>query len=329
MQLSSKLILTIFLLTRGSSVFADTEGVLRIAAEHDVWVGYNIHPVWFVLFMAVMMWAVAIGVGLFYHRVLTHRVFKPNRFLAYFFVTVAAPAGTPIQWVGNHRSHHQVSDTDRDPHSPTDKGFWVAHAGWYLGTENILICMLYSFAGPLRMVFDAFWRPRTNQEYVHKAKDIAADPYYAWISKPGPYAFVVLGHVLSVWIFVYCLWGAWALGFLYLVQLSFFIIGDTVNSIMHMWGDSPFESGDKSRNVPFMHILTSGESFHNAHHAIPSAVNLGLLPGQFDLNYFWALMFEKMGLATELRRPSKALVLSKLKDDQYREYIERTYRENL
>ena len=300
--------------------------LFAVADNHNVWTGLGVHWVWYALFLAVMTWAVALGVGLFYHRILTHRVAKPKRGLGYFFVTVALPAGTPIQWVGNHRFHHQVADTPDDPHSPSDHGFWVAHAGWYLNTKKTWICVLYSFAGPLRMLFDAYWRPRTNLEYVDKAKDIAADPYYAWISKPGPYALIVVGHVVVTWAFVYWLWGAMALPFLYTVQFIYFAIGDAVNSILHMKGKRPFKSGDKSTNIGILGFITSGESYHNTHHAFPSAVNIGILPGQFDLNYFWCRVFEKVGLMTDLRMPPKKLILSKLEDESSREFLEINYR---
>lgn len=308
-----------------SSPVANAADLFSVADSHSWWRGFEVHWFWYFLFLMVMTWCVALGVGLFYHRILTHRSAKPKRRLAYFFVSVALPAGTPVQWVGNHRFHHQVSDTVNDPHSPSDHGFWVAHAGWYLNTKNRWLCMLYSFAGPLRMVFDAFWRPRTNQEHVHKAKDIAADPYYGWVSKPGPYAFMVLSHVIGSWLFVYLLWGVAALPFLYFVQFIYFAIGDAVNSILHMRGRRPFNSGDKSTNIGVLGFITSGESYHNTHHAFPSALNIGLLPGQFDLNYFWAQVFEKCGLMTDLRMPPKKLILSKLNDEGLREHIESTY----
>ncbi|XP_034208339.1 palmitoyl-monogalactosyldiacylglycerol delta-7 desaturase, chloroplastic-like [Prunus dulcis] len=36
---------------------------------------------------------------------------------------------SPLEWVSIHRSHHQFTDTLKDPHSPV-RGFWYSHIGW-------------------------------------------------------------------------------------------------------------------------------------------------------------------------------------------------------
>ncbi|PRQ52679.1 putative acyl-CoA desaturase [Rosa chinensis] len=38
---------------------------------------------------------------------------------------------SPLDWVSIHRSHHQFTDTVKDPHSPV-RGFWFSHVGWTL-----------------------------------------------------------------------------------------------------------------------------------------------------------------------------------------------------
>jgi hypothetical protein len=75
-------------------------------------------------------------------------------------VILGLPAGTPVQWAGNHRYHHAHTDTPLDPHSPLHRGFWFAHVGWYIGSDNVALCILYSLAGPARMLVDAWMRPR-------------------------------------------------------------------------------------------------------------------------------------------------------------------------
>ena len=132
-----------------------------------------------------LLGGIAIGVGL--HRMLSHRAFVLPKWLAYPIITLSIPAGTPIQWAGNHRFHHANTDVPTDPHSPNISGFWYAHVGWYIGTANPVLCILYSLAGPLRILFDSIWRPRTNQQYIYLSKDVARDPYYTWLSKPIPY----------------------------------------------------------------------------------------------------------------------------------------------
>jgi stearoyl-CoA desaturase (delta-9 desaturase) len=275
----------------------------EVLSRFELWTGLGVHPLWFVPLILFLMWGWGLGVVLGYHRVLTHRAAKLNRALEYLLITFGAPAGTPVQWIGNHRHHHAVTDTADDEHSPVHYGFWTAHAGWYLGTQRTLPAVLYTFAGPLRGVFDAFWRPRTNQQYVHLAKDVAADPYYAWLSRPGPYALVVLTHATVPLALTFTLWGA-RLGLVMLVaEISFYAVGDFVNSLCHMIGARPFATRDASTDIWWLAPLSFGDSFHNGHHAFPSSVRCGFEPQQLDLAYYWCRVFEKLGLARDLKLP--------------------------
>ncbi|RYZ41928.1 MAG: fatty acid desaturase, partial [Myxococcaceae bacterium] len=157
-----------------------------------------LHPLWLIPFCAGYFLLAGLAINVAYHRVLSHRSLKLNRWLERLFVTVGLPAGTPIQWAGNHRWHHSHTDVAGDPHSPVLDGFWWAHVGWYIGTRNPGVCFLYSVAGPLRVLYDGWHRPRSNLQYNHLAKDVAADPWYAFVSRPGPYAVLCLLHVLAL-----------------------------------------------------------------------------------------------------------------------------------
>ena len=90
---------------------------------------------WDRLAVTVFLWWVAgsLGVGMAYHRLLTHRGFKTYKWLEYFLTTCATLAleGGPFFWVATHRLHHQNTDVEGDPHSPKDGGFW-AHMGWII-----------------------------------------------------------------------------------------------------------------------------------------------------------------------------------------------------
>lgn len=289
---------------------------------HEVRTGLGISPFVLVFFLLFQVYLVGLGVGLVYHRSLVHRACKLHPLVAYPLLVVALPAGTPVQWVGNHRHHHAFTDTSADHHSPRHHGLWAAHAGWYIYSRNPLLCALYSLGGPLRMLFDAFWRPQTNQEHVALARDVAREPFFGWVSKPVPYAFFVIGHVVGTWLLVYLLWGVQGLVPLYLLQLSYFLIGDSVNSVLHTWGEQPFASRDESRNSALVAAFSAGEGFHNGHHAFPRSVQCGLLPGQIDLAYLQARAFERVGLATDLVVPSAREILEKLTDERHRAHFE-------
>ena len=90
---------------------------------------------WKNLAVAAIMYffAINVGIGMAYHRLLTHRGYKVPRWLEYFLTACGTMAleGGPIFWVATHRVHHQNSDQEGDPHTPHD-GTWWAHAGWIL-----------------------------------------------------------------------------------------------------------------------------------------------------------------------------------------------------
>src|SRR5262249_33925461 len=90
---------------------------------------------WKAFWVALALWWIAggWGIGMGYHRLLTHRGYKCPKWLEYFFTVCATLAleGGPIFWVATHRIHHQKSDQEGDPHTPRD-GKWWSHAGWIL-----------------------------------------------------------------------------------------------------------------------------------------------------------------------------------------------------
>src|SRR5215468_8869655 len=94
---------------------------------------------WKAMAVALLLWWVAgsLGIGMGYHRLLTHRGYKTATWLEYFLTLCGTLTleGGPIIWVATHRIHHQFSDKPGDPHSPRD-GAWWSHVGWLLVGES-------------------------------------------------------------------------------------------------------------------------------------------------------------------------------------------------
>ena len=95
---------------------------------------------WQALAVALVLWYISIclGIGVGYHRLLTHRGYKVPRVLEYCLAvcgTLALEHG-PLHWVVNHRIHHQLADQHGDPHTPRDGGWW-SHAGWVLHGKGL------------------------------------------------------------------------------------------------------------------------------------------------------------------------------------------------
>ena len=207
---------------------------------------------WKALFVALFVWWVAgsLGIGMGYHRLLTHRGYKTPKWVEYFLTVCATLAleGGPIFWVATHRIHHQYSDLDGDPHSPVD-GKWWAHMGWILMGKSMHHDTYY--AGALRT--------RSAKDKVH-----------VWLTKYHYVPQIVAGIVLfAIGGLPWLLWGTF-FRTVFLLHCTWL-----VNSATHSWGSR------RSRPATFRPIvsvamLTFGEGWHNNHHAHPTSAAHGL-----------------------------------------------------
>jgi fatty-acid desaturase len=234
---------------------------------------------WNALFIAIFLYwlTCGLGVGIGYHRLLTHRSFKTPKLLEYFITICAATAveGGPLLWVATHRMHHQFSDAEGDPHSPRDGKFW-AHIGWIL------------VGNALRQ--DA----ETLDRYV---PDLQQDKFHVWITEYHFVPTLVLGALLfAIGGLSFLLWGVFF--------RTVFGLHSTflVNSATHIWGSRPFVTRDRSTNLWWIALLTFGDGWHNNHHAFPVSARHGLRWYQIDCNWYLILFLKQIGLASELHR---------------------------
>ncbi|MGN6576112.1 MAG: acyl-CoA desaturase, partial [Nocardioides sp.] len=100
-----------------------------------------------VVIMVLMYWLTGHGITVGFHRLFTHKSYKPNRAVKIFWAIAGSMAiqGPVIRWVADHRKHHKFSDRDGDPHSPwrygkdlkaLTKGFLYAHLMWLFSPEQ-------------------------------------------------------------------------------------------------------------------------------------------------------------------------------------------------
>jgi stearoyl-CoA desaturase (delta-9 desaturase) len=256
--------------------------------------------IFFLPFALVYYLLAGLGVNLGYHRVLSHRSLTLPKWLERTLVIIGLPAGTPVQWAGNHRYHHAHTDTELDPHSPVHQGFWYAHVGWYLGSRNVLLCVLYALGGPGRMVLDAWMRPRTNLAHNRLASDVSSDPWYAFLSRPLPYAVAMHLHAIIPIAIAYWGWGLRGVAWYWLTLAILYNLGDGIDSVAHMYGNVLPSQPDAARNNVMMGLLTLGEGWHANHHRYPGSARHGLLPGQFDWTWQVIRVLETLGLATDI-----------------------------
>ncbi len=237
------------------------------------------HFSWTNLWVTMALWWVSgsLGVGIGYHRLLTHRGFKtskPVEYILTFLGTLSLESG-PIQWVSTHRMHHAFTEVEgKDPHTPRDGIFW-SHLGWML-------------QGVSQSHDQA-----TLQRYV---PDMLKDKFQVFMSKWYFMSNVLLGVILfqfGGWSMV--LWGV----FLRVAaNLQFTWL---VNSATHLWGTRRFTTRDDSTNNGLVALLTFGEGWHNNHHAHPRAARHGVAWYEFDLNWYSIAVMRRLGLVRDVK----------------------------
>jgi fatty-acid desaturase len=245
------------------------------------------------------------GVDICYHRLLAHRGFVCPKWLEHLFAVIGLWCfqDTPARWVAAHRRHHQHADEQSDPHSPLVNFFW-AHVGWLLVENRDL---------PQIALYDRY------------AKDIVRDPFYRNVERY--YVWIVF----SSWIVFFS--GGFAAGLLtgdtgpqaaqfgasvllwgvVVRTVVVWHITWSVNSVTHIWGYRNYETDEASRNNVLVAILTSGEGWHNNHHADQRAAKHGHLWWEIDLVYLTIRLLAALGLANDIVMPHPGLAAARTK----------------
>ena len=237
---------------------------------------------WGALGIAFLLYCVTAGVGitLGFHRLVAHRSFEVPKLLEYFlvFCGTLAGQGSPIDWIGLHRIHHQYSDMDFDPHNSL-KGFYWSHLGW-------MLC-----------------KNPANEKIARYTNDISGDRFYqfchygmipiqlvlaAFLYYLGGTSFVVWGIFVRLVVVFHCTW--------------------FVNSATHKFGYKTYDSGDTSLNCWWVALLTFGEGWHNNHHAFQYSARHGLKRSEIDLTWIMIQTLAFFGLAKKVKLPPKKAI---------------------
>jgi stearoyl-CoA desaturase (delta-9 desaturase) len=232
---------------------------------------------WQNLLAAVLTWWVAgsWGIGLGYHRLLTHRGFKSPKWFERFLATCATLAlqSGPLAWVTTHRVHHAFTETDKDPHSPRNGTYW-SHIGW---------------------IFRGTAQNQSESTVKRYSPDLLRDPYLVFLNN---YYFLT-PIVVAIALFAIGGWTMVVWGIVFRTVIGWHATW-LVNSATHLWGKRRFDTRDDSRNNGFIAAITFGEGWHNNHHAIPRSARHGLTWREFDVNWIQIRLLEKLGLAKDV-----------------------------
>jgi stearoyl-CoA desaturase (delta-9 desaturase) len=227
---------------------------------------------WFAVSFGVFMYyARMFGISAGFHRYFAHRSYKTSRvfqFIMAFLATSATQRG-PLWWASLHRVHHKHSDDLEDVHSPIHRGFWWSHIGW--------------------LFVKAYNSPSTEN-----MKDFYKYPEIKWLDRfhyVPPiilgFATYILGSILELKApslhtsgFELLTWG-------YFVSTVVLYHGTfTVNSLCHLFGSRPHNTGDYSRNNGWIALITMGEGWHNNHHYYQSSERQGMYWWQIDGSHY-------------------------------------------
>ena len=225
----------------------------------------------------VLLWVGgSLGIGIGYHRLLTHRGFKTSKPIEYFLTLCGALAleSGPIQWISTHRIHHAFTETPDDPHTPRE-GLWWAHIGWiFVGTAQ-------------------HHDEMTLKRYV---PDLLKDRFHVWLSDWYFMPTIVVGlALLAIGGLPMVLWGVFLR-----ITIGLHVTW-LVNSATHLWGRRRFETRDDSTNNFVVGILAFGEGWHNNHHAHPTSARHGLAWYEIDMNWYLIRALEALGLVTNVK----------------------------
>jgi len=228
-----------------------------------------------VAFFFLLWLAGSIGIGVTFHRLLTHRGYKAPRWLEYAGTVcgMLASQGGAISWVAMHRIHHAQSDKPgQDLHTPKD-GFWWSHIGW-------ILCKI----GMDRRQMEARYAP-----------ELVADPVQRVMNRIHVLPNVLVGFALFYW-------GGWS----YLVWGMFLrlVVGLhvtwLVNSATHTWGYRTYETPEGSTNLWWVGLLAWGEGWHNNHHAFQRSARHGLEWWELDANWLAIRALSALGVVKDV-----------------------------
>lgn len=262
----------------------------------------------YLVLLLVMYCLTGIGVTVGYHRLFTHCSFKTSKPVTFILGVLGSMAvqGPVINWVADHRKHHQHSDREEDPHSPHHhgdsalgvlRGAFHAHMGWLFTSKS---------GGTMKY-----------------ARDLCKDPLVRMISRLFP-IWVLIGLLIPAAVggLVTGTWMGVLLGFIWGGLVRIFLVHHltwSVNSVCHIWGARPYNSHDQSRNNLIFGILGFGEGWHNNHHAFPTSARHGLRWWEIDISYIIIRAMGMVGLAHEIRVPDKHRIARKTARDAQRE----------
>jgi stearoyl-CoA desaturase (delta-9 desaturase) len=225
--------------------------------------------IWQIFYGSIHAWLITVvvyfitscfGMTMTYHRLLSHKSWNAPRWFEIFGTLCATYGltGSSIGWVAIHREHHHYPDNEKDPHSPSYKGFFKVQ--W----------------------LSMFEKP--NPKY---AMHLIRDPFHSWIHRMY---FIINICILTVlWTF-----SPWLCVSAYLAPAALlWNAGSFINTLTHMIGYRNHDTSDDSTNIWWLGYFMWGEGWHNNHHNTPSNSRFGEKWWEIDIGHFFIRLVKK------------------------------------
>src|SRR3984893_7802028 len=251
--------------------------LVHLACIAAIWTGITWQSV---AICATLYWLRIFFIGAGYHRYFSHRAYSTSRaFQLILALEAQSTAQKSVRWgATQHRHHHLHSDTERDLHSPRQKGFWYSHVGWIFARR---------------------------QDYLDLTKiaDFAKFPELMWLNRFE----LVPAVALAVICYLVAGWSGLVVGFFWSTVLVFHGTF-CINSLAHVHGRKRYVTGDDSRNNWLLALFTMGEGWHNNHHACQSSVRQGFKWWEVHLTYYVLKLLSFIGVVWDLKSPPRAVM---------------------
>ncbi len=220
------------------------------------------------------------SVGL--HRGVIHGTYRTGRIFraALVYLFVLSGLGGPLSWVRLHYTRDYWQNRGDCPpyfayaHGPGRDFFWNLHLRF--DPEPGLGWARYRI--PAALLQDRWLRFLEATWPLH---NLALALLLLWLG--GPEA-VVVGFCARVAV---SLLAHWYIGY-----------------ASHVHGERPFAiegAHESGTNNWLLGVISFGEGFHNNHHALPRSARMGMRPGDVDLGWWAVVLFERLGLFTDVR----------------------------
>ena len=217
-----------------------------------------------------------LGTTVCFHRALAHKSVKLHpvvRNMLTFFAMLNG-SGSPLSWAANHRLHHAKSDTPEDVSSPRIGGFWWSHLRWLWQAGAAPVDQVLPGSRQARV---PFWNPAADPDHRAVGSCSAACPS-GWRRSSG--------WARSAWC-SRCTRSA----------------SSTASATCARTQPTGEATAQNLRWLALMHFF-QGENWHQNHHDRPGSARLGWRSAQVDFGWYTIVLLEKLGLATDVRRPT-------------------------